>query len=412
MQTIPNNRSAEAHSAEPLGPLAGLIVVDLSRALAGPHAGQMFGDLGARVIKVEMPGVGDETRSWGPPFVDGSDGAPVSTYFLSCNRNKQSIALDFKEARDFTTLLQLIRSSDVLIENFRGGVMERLGLGPVNLARVNPALIQLSITGFGQDGPEGSRAGYDQIVQGEAGLMSLTGSGPGDVQRVGVPIADVLSGIHGVTGVLAALHERTTTGRGKVVRTSLLASVVSAHAFQGTRVTVASETPAPQGNHHPSLAPYGLFACQDGSVQVAVGNERLWTAFCAEFGLDPLAPGLSTNAERVANREVTINVVERVFGSLEATEILGRLDSAGIPAGKVRSLPEVYSWDQVHAQGLIVDTDHATLGKVSLPGPPLRFFDVDGRGESERTRIAHSAPPLLNEHDEVVRTWLATHANP
>lgn len=389
------------------GSLEDLLVVDLSRALAGPHAGMMLGDLGARVIKVESPGTGDDTRSWGPPFVSGEDGSEYSTYFLSCNRNKESIALDLKSDDGREVLRGLLERADILIENFRTGVMDRLGFGTTALAELNPRLIQLSITGFGHDGPEGGRAGYDQIVQGEAGLMSITGSGPDDPQRVGTPIADLLGGIHGVVGVLAALHERERTGRGRVVRASLLSSVVGVHAFQGTRVTVAGETPRAQGNHHPSIAPYGLFRCRDGAVQISVGSERLWQAFCTEFGLDPATAGLGSNPERVANRVETIAFVEAAFADQDAEPLLERLAAAGVPAGKVRDLGEVYEWDQLHSQGLVVDVEHAALGSISLPGPPIRFFDVDGGGETERARTEHQAPPVLNQHGDAIRAWLA-----
>jgi len=382
-------------------------VVDLSRALAGPHAGQMLGDLGARVIKVESPGTGDDTRSWGPPFVAGSDGEHYSTYFLSCNRNKESIALDLKSDDGRAVLRDLLARADVLIENFRTGVMDRLGFGTSTLAALNPGLVQLSITGFGHDGPEGGRAGYDQIVQGEAGLMSITGSAPEDPQRVGTPIADLLGGIHGVVGVLAALHERARTGQGRVVRTSLLSSIVGVHAFQGTRVTVAGQSPAAQGNHHPSIAPYGLFRCRDGAVQISVGSERLWQAFCAEFGLDPATPGLADNPARVAHHPETVAFVERAFAAIDVEPLLDRLRAAGVPAGRVRSLSEVYEWDQVRSQGLIVDVEHAALGRIALPGPAIRFFDVDGDGETERARTAHLAPPALDQHGETIRAWLA-----
>src|SRR3954465_15153946 len=207
------------------GPLSDVVVVDLSRALAGPHATMMLGDQGARVIKVEAPGHGDDTRGWGPPFV-GEEDERQSTYFLSANRNKESVALDLKDEADREVLLGLVNRADVLVENFRTGVLERLGLGIEELQRRNPRLIVLSITGFGHDGPEGGRAGYDQIAQGEAGLMSLTGSGPDDPQRVGVPIADLLAGMYGAYGVVTALRERERTGAGTVVRTSLLAAVV------------------------------------------------------------------------------------------------------------------------------------------------------------------------------------------
>ncbi|MGC4943893.1 CaiB/BaiF CoA transferase family protein [Kribbella sp. DT2] len=379
------------------GPLDGVLVVDLSRALAGPHATMMLGDLGARVIKIEAPGRGDDTRGWGPPFVGDE-----STYFLSANRNKESIALDLKDAGDREVLLRLIDRADVLVENFRTDVLERLGLGLESLQARNPRLVALSITGFGHDGPEGGRAGYDQIAQGEAGLMSLTGSGPSDPQRVGVPIGDLLAGMYGAYGVLAALRERDQTGVGQVVRTSLLAAAVGVHAFQGTRYTVAGEVGVAQGNHHPSIAPYGLFGCADGSVQIAVGSESLWQRLVGAFGLDET--GLETNAVRVADRARVISVVEAAFAEWPAERLLARLDEVGVPAGKVRRLDEVYEWEQTASQGLLIDVEHSSLGSVRLPGPPLRFFGVDG---AEKTRQDHAAPPTLDQHGEEIRGWVS-----
>jgi crotonobetainyl-CoA:carnitine CoA-transferase CaiB-like acyl-CoA transferase len=379
------------------GPLDGVLVVDLSRALAGPHATMMLGDLGARVIKVEAPGKGDDTRGWGPPFAGDE-----STYFLSANRNKESITLDLKDSADRELLLKLVDRADVVVENFRTGVLERLGLGIAALQEHNPRLVVLSITGFGHDGPEGGRAGYDQIAQGEAGLMSLTGSGPDDPQRVGTPIGDLLAGMYGAYGVLAALHERGTTGVGTVVRTSLLAAVVGVHAFQGTRYTVAGEVGVAQGNHHPSIAPYGLFHCADGTVQVAVGSEGLWQRLVDAFGLDQA--GLETNTQRVADRSRLISVVEKAFAEWSADDLLLRLAEAGIPAGQVRRLDDVYEWEQTQSQGLLVDVDHATLGSLRLPGPPLRFFTGDG---TETTPRDHAAPPTLDQHGAAIREWLA-----
>ncbi|MDN5656710.1 CaiB/BaiF CoA-transferase family protein [Brevibacterium sandarakinum] len=387
------------------GPLTGYTVIDLSRALAGPHAGMMFGDLGARVIKVENPGKGDDSRSWGPPFV-GPEDDPQATYFFSCNRNKESIALDLKSDTGKETLRELISRADVLVENFRSGVLDRLGFSTAMCMEINPRLVLLSITGFGHDGPESSRAGYDQIAQGEAGLMSLTGSGPEDMQRVGVPIADLLAGIYGSYGVLAALLERERTGKGKVVRTSLIAGMVGVHAFQGTRATVAKQNPEPGGNHHPSLSPYGLFKCHEGAVQISVGNENLWQKFCAAFGIDPATEGMSDNSSRVANRPAVIELIESKFADYGPDELLAKLGDAGIPSGTVRTLEEVYSWDQALSQGLKVSVDHPVLGDIDLPGPPLRFFDADGEAEVETTRTTHEAPPLLNEDAEAIVSWL------
>ncbi|PSK98625.1 crotonobetainyl-CoA:carnitine CoA-transferase CaiB-like acyl-CoA transferase [Haloactinopolyspora alba] len=378
------------------GPLAGYLVVDLSRALAGPHAGMMLADLGARVIKVEAPGRGDESRGWGPPFV-GPDDQPVSTYFMSCNRNKESVTADLKSDDGRELLTRLVARADVLIENFRTGVLDRLGFDVERLHEINPGLVVLSITGFGHDGPEAGRAGYDQIGQGEAGLMSVTGE-PGSPSKVGVPIADLLAGMYGASGLLAALLERERTGRGRVVRTSLLASVVGVHAFQGTRWTVAGEVPEPTGNHHAAIAPYGLFHTGDGALQVAVGSEAQWRAFADVVGIDPDDPRFATNADRVGHRDELIAEIEAAMADAPAHRWLARIDAAGIACGKVRTIDEVYEWDQTRSQGLLVDVEHPLLGQVQLPGPPVRFDGGDGR--------RHSAPPVLGQHDASVRAWL------
>lgn len=384
------------------GPLGDLTVVDLTRALAGPHAAMMLADLGARVIKVETPGRGDDTRGWGPPFV-GPSGDPVSTYFLSCNRNKESVELDLKTDVGRGALTELVRRSDVLLENFRPGVLDRLGFSVERLAELNPRLVVLSISGFGHDGPEGGRAGYDQIAQGEAGLMSLTGSDPDHLSKVGVPIADLLAGMCGAYGVLAALHERERTGRGRVVRTSLLAGVVGVHAFQGTRWTVAGELPQAEGPHHPSICPYGLFRTADGIVQIAVGSESLWLRFADEFALPASGP-FATNNDRVRNAAIVRAAVQHAFGRSSTEQVLKRLRAAGVPSGEVRNLQQVYDWDQTRSQGLVVDVDHPVLGTLELPGPPLRFFGSDGA----EWRREHAAPPTLGQHTDAVREWLAT----
>ncbi len=403
----PSPGGADAGSHPGRGPLTGLLAIDLTRALAGPHAAMMLGDLGARVIKVESPGTGDDTRSWGPPFVQPPEGDRESTYYLSTNRNKESITLDLKNDDDKAVLTELLRRADVLLENFRPGTLDRLGFGTDVLAALNPRLVTLAISGFGHDGPEGGRAGYDQIAQGEAGLMSLTGSGPDDPQRVGVPIGDLLAGMYGAYGLLAALLERERTGKGQVVRTSLLAAVVGVHAFQGTGWTVAGKVGHAQGNHHPSIAPYGLFRCAGGTVQLSCGSEGLWRRLCTEFDLDPLAPGMATNSDRVGNRQAVIALLEDAFAGTEAEPLLARLALAGIPAGKVRTLDEVYDWDQTQSQGLKIDVDHRTLGPLVLPGPPLRFFAPGADGEVETTRREHIAPPTLGADGDAIRAWLA-----
>ncbi|HWM75435.1 MAG TPA: CoA transferase [Nocardioides sp.] len=382
------------------GPLSDVVVLDLTRALAGPHAAMMLGDMGARVIKVESPG-GDDTRSWGPPFV-GEPDARESTYFMSANRNKESIVLDLKSDDDKDVLARLVARSDVLMENFRSGVLDRLGFPVARLHELNPRLVVLSITGFGHDGPEASRAGYDQIAQGEGGLMSITGTEL--PTKVGVPIADLTAGMYGAYGVLAALHERERTGRGRVVRTSLLAGMIGVHAFQGTRWTVAGEVPGLAGDHHPSIAPYGMFATSSAPIQIACGSEGLWRAFCTAFDLDPADPRFATNSDRVGNRDELIEVIEGLFTDRTAEECLAALSDAGVPSGKVRTLDDVYGWDQTRSQGLVVSVDHETLGTLELPGSPIRFDDDTHSGG----RPTHLPPPTLDQHGDAIRAWLDT----
>jgi crotonobetainyl-CoA:carnitine CoA-transferase CaiB-like acyl-CoA transferase len=381
------------------GPLAGLVVVDLSRALAGPHAGMMLGDLGARVIKVESPD-GDDSRGWGPPFLPGSDGREHASYFLSCNRNKESIALDLKSGAGRELLGRLVARADVLIENFRPGVLGRLGFSVPRLHEINPRLVILSITGFGHDGPEGTRPGYDQIAQGEGGIMSVTGPSRDEPTRVGLPVGDILAGMYGAYGVLAALRERDVTDKGQVVRTSLLAAVVGAHAYQGTRYTAAGEVPEPTGNYHPSICPYGLYRAADGFVQIAVGSDALWQRMAPAFGLD--RPEWALNRDRVRDNGAVNAAVDAAFSGHSSPALLATLASLGVPAGKVRDFAEVYTWEQTLSQGLLIEVEHAALGRVKLPGPPLRFET----GERDTGRAEHLAPPLLDEHRDAIRRWL------
>ncbi len=383
-------------------PLDDLVVLDLTRALAGPQASMMLGDMGARVIKVES-GTGDDTRSWGPPWAGAADaeGRGDATYFLSANRNKESIVLDLKDPEDAEVLAQLVARSDVLLENFRHGTLDRLGFPEERLHELNPGLVIGRVTGFGHDGPEATRAGYDQIAQGEGGLMSLTGAE--EPTKVGVPIADLLAGMNLAYGVLAALHERSRTGLGRTVRTSLLASVVGVHAFQGTRWLVAGEVPGVSGSHHPAIAPYGLFRSATAPVQVAVGSEGLWQRFAPTLGLDPDDERFRTNSDRVAHRDALVEAIEAVLAQQPAEHWLELLLGAGIPAGKVRSLDDVYAWEQTLSQGLVLEVDHPTLGPIKLPGSPLRLDDQEFSGG----RADHLAPPALDQHGDDIRRWLA-----
>ncbi len=379
-------------------PLAGIVVLDLTRALAGPHATMLLGDLGARVIKVEHPVTGDESRHWGPPFA-GPDG-DQSTYFLSCNRNKESVTCDLKSAAGKHLLARLTRHSDVLVENFRPGVLDGLGFSDARLRELNPGLVICSISGFGHDGPEAGRPGYDHIVQGEAGLMSLTGQDRDHPFKVGVSIADVLAGVNAAVGVIAALFERQRTGRARVVRTSLLASVVGAHAFQGTRWTVAREVPHMTGNHHPSIAPYGTFRCADGLIQIAVANDQQWRRFAAIAEMDPDDERFAANRARVSRRHELTAEIERRLAAAGGAHWLARLADAGIPAGLIRTIDEVYEWAQTRSQGLVIPVEHPVLGRIELPGPSLRFDEPD------QPRGPDAPPPLLGQHDASVRSWL------
>lgn len=396
------------------GPLDGIVVLDMTRALAGPHATMMLGDLGARVIKIEQPGTGDESRHWGAPFAAAAPGAPRaagqqagpggaqshpdSTYFLSCNRNKESVTCDLRADEGKDLLWRLAARCDVLVENFRPGVLDRLGFSCERLHELNPRLVICSITGFGHDGPEGARPGYDQIVQGEAGLMSVTGMDPDHPVKAGLSIADVLAGVHAALGIVSALHERTATGLGRVVRTSLLASIVGAHAFQGTRWTVAREVPVATGNHHPSIVPYGAFRCADGVIQVAVANEGQWRRFAPVVGIDPADGRFAANQLRVARSGELIAEIERALAGGGRAHWLALLAQADVPAGAIRTIDEVYEWDQTRSQGLVISVDHQVLGRIELPGPALRFDGVAPRD--------HAPPPVLGQHDAAVRGWL------
>ncbi len=371
------------------GPLHGITVVDLSRALAGPYATMMLADAGAKVIKIERPGTGDDTRGWGPPFV-GEPGSEESTYFLSINRSKRSVELDLKNAEDLGRLRSLIERADVLVENFRPGVMTKLGLGEQQLEELNPRLVMLSITGFGQGGPEGHKPGFDQIVQGEGGLMSITGPTEGPPTKVGVPIADILSGMYGAFGVASAIAERERSGRGQRVDTSLLASMVGIHAFQGTRWLVAGEVPGMSGNRHPTIAPYGAYECADGTINIAVGSEALWRKFAPLVGLDADDERFVLNKDRAARVEELESEMQPALSSGGVEEWVQRLAEAGVPAGRVRSLDEVYSSPQVEHLGLIETVEHPVLGKIKLPGSPLTYSRSGSRPAT--------TPPTLGQH--------------
>lgn len=384
----------ETSSDEVRGPLAGVHVLDFSRVLAGPYCTMILGDLGADVIKIEQPHGGDDTRAWGPPFMPTSEGRE-STYFLSTNRNKRSLVVDLKDPSERPLLEQLVRWADVVVENFRPGVMERLGLGDETLEELNPGLMRLSISGFGDDGPESSRVGYDHILQAEGGLMSLTGVPGGEVVKVGVPIADITAGLYGVIGVLAGLIERGSSQRGQRVSTSLLAGQIALHVFQGARYLVAGEVPSPSGNHHPTVAPYGVFTAKDAPLVIAVGNDAIWERFAPIVGLDASDERFATNDRRLAAFDELSHLIQQAFAQRTVAQWLEEFAAAGVPAGQVKRLDEVYATEQVRQQGLVWTAQHSTLGPIELPGSPLRF-------SRSRAGVRY-APPTLGEHTSDVR---------
>lgn len=375
--------------AERTGPLHGVRVIDLSRALAGPYATMMLADAGAEVIKVEPPG-GDDSRGWLPHLDGGRD----STYFLSVNRGKRSVVLDLKDPDDADRLRWLVADADVLVENYRPGVLERLGLPIESLRRDNARLVTLSLTGFGAEGPESHRPGFDQIIQAEAGLMSLTGEPDGGPQRVGLPISDILAGMFGAYGVVSALHEREATGWAAHVDASLLSAVVGVHVFQGAGWLAAGKEPVRTGNRHPSIAPYGVFGCADADIVIAVGSESLWQRFATAIDLDPRTPGFATNAERIGRVEELTGMLETILAGQSAQDVLRRMDEAGIPAGRIRTVPEVYGWEQVRANGLVSELDHPRLGRVEVPGPAVHW-------STQVDRLSVAPPDLDADRDSV-----------
>ncbi|MDQ2852615.1 MAG: CoA transferase [Actinomycetota bacterium] len=373
-------------------PLTGITVIDLSRVLAGPFVSMLLGDLGANVIKVERPGTGDDTRQWGPPFA-GPPGKEQSTYFLSTNRNKRSIVLDFRDPEDFQTLQSLLRHADVVIENFRPGVMDRLGLSSDFLQELNPDLVCLSISGFGSIGPDKDRVGYDQILQAEGGMMGFTGIGT--PTKAGVPVADLTAGLFGLVGVLAALIERNRSGRGQHVHTSLLGAMIGLHAFQGTRWLIGEEVPGPAGNQHPTVCPYGLFWTQDAPIVIAVGNDDIWRRFAPLVGISTDDERFVSNAARLAHAATLEDLINTTLKEKPVAHWMSALQASGVPAGEVKTLDRVYDDPHVHAEGLVMDVDHPTLGRIRLPGNPIRF--------SRSRPVTPLPPPLLGEHTDELK---------
>ena len=353
-------------------PLAGVRVLELARILAGPWAGQTLADLGAEVIKVEAP-EGDDTRRWGPPFVDHA-GDRSAAYFHSCNRGKKSVIADFTMPEGRDRVVDLARGADVVIENFKLGGLAKYGLDYASLSAINPGLIYCSITGFGQTGPYAHRAGYDYIIQGMAGLMSVTGEAGGQPQKVGVAVTDIFTGLYAANAILAALHLRRTTGRGQHIDMSLMDSAVAIMANQAMNYLATGVAPQRLGNAHPNLVPYQVFDCADGWIIIATGNDGQYQRLCVLLGLPDLAdhPDYLTNAVRIAHRDALTARLTAATRLWAKADLLAACEDQGVPAGPINDLAEVFADPQVVARGTRIEP-----GGVPGVRPPFRFSDAD-----------------------------------
>lgn len=376
-------------------PLEGLRVVDLTRVLSGPYCTMQLGDLGAEVIKVEQPGKGDDTRAFAPPF-QGDQAA----YFLSVNRNKKSITLDMKSERGKEVLWRLIDTADILVENFRPGAMDRLGFGYEAVKKRRPSMIYASISGFGDTGPQKDRPGYDVIVQGEAGIMDITGPRDGPPHKVGAAIGDLVSGLYAVQGILAALHTRNADGQGQHVRISMYEAVASLLTFNASIFFATGNSPRRRGNEHPTIVPYETFEAADGWINLGVANDDLWHRFCGAAERDDLKSDarFAKASDRVRNREELVPLIKALIKERTRDEWLKRLDKAGVPSGAIRTVGEVCESNLLKARDMVAEMDHASAGAVKAIKNAMRL---------SRTPLnSYVAPPVLGEHTREVLTGL------
>jgi crotonobetainyl-CoA:carnitine CoA-transferase CaiB-like acyl-CoA transferase len=371
--------------------LSDVVVIDLSRVLAGPYCTMMLGDMGATVIKVEQPGKGDDTRHFGPPYVAGE-----SAYYLGLNRNKRSITMDFNDPQHKKRLLELVNTATVLVENFRPGTLERQGLGYETLRAMNPGLIYCSISGYGHDGPYAMRPGYDFVAQAESGIMSVTGDIEGEPQRVGSPVADISAGMFACISILAALHVREKTGEGQRIDISLLEAAVSLLGNVSSNYLISGEEAVRYGNGHPNIVPYQAFRTQDGYIVVSCGNDRIYQTFCHLLGREDLAtdPRFATNPQRVRNRKELVPILQEVFLQRKTDDWLTELRAVGIPCGPINTVSQVFSDPQLQARGFVWECEHPTAGTIKLSGSPIRLSETP-------TRL-YKAPPLLGEDNDTL----------
>jgi formyl-CoA transferase len=383
------------------GPLSGVRVLDLTRVVAGPYCSMFLGDLGAEVVKVEQPGAGDDTRGWGPPFAGGE-----SAYYLSINRNKQSLTLDLKSKRAVELLRQLVKAADVIIENFRPGTMERLGLGEKELRELNPRLIYASLTGFGADGPMSDWPGYDLIVQAWGGLMSVTGTPDGEPVKVGVAIVDLVAGLMLGKAITAALFAREKIGVGQRIDTSLLEAEVASLINVGSNYLVGGKVPTRWGNAHPNIVPYQNFQTADGYLVIGVASEVIWKRFCEAIGQRDLINDsrFADNSKRVENRSELIALLSEMFLERRNDAWFKLLTDAEVPCAPVQTIDQVFQAPQVLQRDMLIEVDHPTAGKVRMAGIPVKF--------SVTPATVRMPPPLLGEHNEkILESWLGLSAD-
>ena len=373
------------------GPLEGIRVVDLTRILAGPYCTMMLGDMGAEIIKVENPDGGDDTRSWGPPFLNG-----VSTYFISINRNKKSLTLNLKDERGKELLRDLIRKSDIMVENFRPGTLDKLGFSWEEIHRLNPAMIFASLSGFGQTGPRKSEPGFDVVIQGEGGLMSITGEPDGPPNKVGASVADITAGMLAAQGILLSLYHREKTGVGQMVDVGMLDGQVALLTYHANGYFATGKIPPRRGNKHPSITPYETYSCKDGYFNLGVGNDSLWRRFCDAMGLDEIKedPKFAVNKDRVDNRLELQEILDALFAEKTVEETLDALRGAGVPCGPINNLAQVLSEPQVLAREMVVDVDVPVAGPTKVTGVPIKLSETPG--------AVRTPPPTLGQHTEEV----------
>ncbi len=371
-----------------MGPLDGITVLDLTRVLSGPYCTMLLADMGARVIKIEQPGKGDDTRAWGPPFVEGE-----SAYFLSINRNKESVTLDFKQSQGRAVLERLLERADVLVENFRPGTLAKLGLGYDSVSTRLPRLVYCSVSGFGQTGPRRHEPGYDAVMQGEGGLMSITGPPDGPPYRLGVAIADIVSGMFAAYGVGMALLARERTGAGQQVDVAMLDAVAALLTYQAGNFFASGTPPRRLGNRHPSIVPYETFAARDGDFVLAVGNDDQWRKFCSVAGLREDAR-FATNRQRVTGYDELRPIIADRLRAEPRQHWIDRLTAAGVPCGSVRNLQELFDDPQLQAREMIARAEHATIGQLRMLGVNVKLSATPGE--------VRAAPPTLGQHTERV----------